>query len=188
MVNLDLDHGATRLIQVMIEELQFEISRRCRRTFIQTNYDATACYDRITPNMAMIASRKFGVSAPVTQTNVETLKNARFHIRTELLGLSETSYSHSTQNPIYGTGQGSGNSPMIWCFISSILFDCCEQQAFSANYCNPDYSNHLDLSMIGFVDDTNGQVNSFLDSESRTELQSTIVKAAFNAATWSGLL
>lgn len=34
---------------VMIEELQFEISRASRRMFLQTNYDASACYDRIIP-------------------------------------------------------------------------------------------------------------------------------------------
>ena len=172
---------------VMIEELQFEISWLTRRTFIQTNYDASACYDRIIPNMAMITSRRFGVSAKVTQTNAFTLKNARFHIRTEL-GLSDTSYSHSETHPIYGTGQGSGNSPMIWCFISSLLFDCYEKSASSATYCNPDWSNHIDLSMIGFVDDTNGQANSFFDTESKELLQTTITRAAHNATLWSKLL
>jgi hypothetical protein len=42
---------------VMIEELQLEISRASRKTFAQTNYDATLCYDRIVPNLAMLASR-----------------------------------------------------------------------------------------------------------------------------------
>lgn len=37
---------------VMIEELQSEISRASRRMFLQTNYDASACYDRIIPNLA----------------------------------------------------------------------------------------------------------------------------------------
>ena len=36
---------------VMIEELQFEISRATRKTVIQTNYDAASCYDRIIPNL-----------------------------------------------------------------------------------------------------------------------------------------
>lgn len=49
---------------VMIEELQFEISRISRRMFLQTNYDASACYDRNIPNLAMLASRKFGVEKP----------------------------------------------------------------------------------------------------------------------------
>ena len=172
---------------VMIEELQFEISRLSRRTFIQTNYDATACYDRIIPNMAMITSRRFGVPQSVTEANVETLRQARFHIRTEL-GMSDSHYSHSPSNPIYGTGQGSGNSPMIWCFISSLLFDCYEKSAYSASYCNPDQTNWINLSMIGFVDDTNGQVNSFFDPESPITLQQTMDKAAYNASTWAKFL
>jgi hypothetical protein len=51
---------------VMIEELQFEISRASRRMFLQTNYDATACYDPIIPNLAMAVSKRFGVSPRVT--------------------------------------------------------------------------------------------------------------------------
>ena len=172
---------------VMIEELQFEISRLSRRTFIQTNYDATACYDRIIPNMAMLVSRRFGVAKSVTLANVKTLEHARYHIRTEL-GLSDTSYSHSDAHPIFGTGQGSGNSPMIWCFISSILFDCYEKEAFAATYCNPDHSNEIDLSMVGFVDDTNGQVNSFLAPESEETLSNIVAKAEFNAAMWTNFL
>ncbi|KAI2495020.1 hypothetical protein MHU86_19495 [Fragilaria crotonensis] len=44
---------------VFIEELQCEISRATRKPVILTNYDATACYDRIIPNLGMLASRKF---------------------------------------------------------------------------------------------------------------------------------
>jgi hypothetical protein len=108
---------------VMIEELQFKISRISRRMLLQTNFDATACYDRIIPNVAMLASRRFGVPKSVTQSNANTLQQAKFHIRTEL-GLSPSFYSHTDEQPIYGTGQGSGNSPMIWCFLSSLLYDC----------------------------------------------------------------
>jgi hypothetical protein len=40
--------------------------------------------------------------------------------------------------PIYGTGQGSGNSPAIWCFISSLLYDCYDKKAAKAMYITPD--------------------------------------------------
>ena len=135
----------------------------------------------------MITSRRFGVPKSVTQTNAETLRQARFHIQTGL-GMSETHYSHSPGAPIYGAGQGSGNSPMIWCFISCMLFDCYDKMAFLANYSYPDRSNSLDLTMIGFVDDTNGQVNSFFDPESLTGLHHTIHKATANADTGTQLL
>lgn len=171
----------------MIEELQFEISRLTRRMFLQTNYDATACYDRIIPNLAMLVSRRFGVPKEVTQSNAITLQQAKYHVRTEL-GLSESYYSHSPEWPIYGTGQGSGNSPMIWCFLSSLLFDCYDLRGHPAVYCNPDWTNQQQVSMIGFVDDSNGQVNSFYDDDTLTNLPELQRKARVNATEWSNLL
>jgi exonuclease III len=111
---------------VLIEELQFEIARATRKVMIQTNYDATSCYDRIIPNLAMLVSRKYGVSKMTMLTNAKTLEQAEYCIRTEL-GVSPAGYTHNAENPIYGTGQGSGNSPMIWCFLSSVLFDCYDE-------------------------------------------------------------
>jgi hypothetical protein len=154
---------------------------------IQTNYDAMACYDRIIPNVAMLASRKFGVHLNVTQSNARTLEQAKFHVRTET-GLSETSYQHETGMPVYGTGQGSTNSSQNWNFISSILLDCYDLKAFPAQYSNPDRSNVSNWSMIGFVDDNNGQVNSFFDHRDQRDIKSLHEKARLNANTWSSLL
>jgi hypothetical protein len=106
---------------VFIEEFQLEISRASRKTLLQTNYDATSCYDRIIPNLAALVSPKYGVPLPVVMANVKTLQAAKYKLKTEL-GLSDQWYTHNTDQPIYGTGQGSGNSPMIWCFLSSVLF------------------------------------------------------------------
>jgi hypothetical protein len=72
---------------VFIEEMQYEISRATRKPLLLTHYDATACYNRIIPNLGMIVSRKFGVPAEVTQTNATTLEQATNLVRTEL-GLS----------------------------------------------------------------------------------------------------
>jgi hypothetical protein len=96
---------------VMLEEFQFEISRLSRRMPLQTNYDTMACYDRIIPNVAMIVSQKYGVHPKVTQANAKTLQYARYKVKTDL-GISETSYSHGDDDPIYGIGQGSGKASM----------------------------------------------------------------------------
>jgi hypothetical protein len=101
---------------VFIEEFQLEISRASRKSLVQVNYDATSCYDRIIPNLAALVSQRYGVPQPAVQSNVRTLEQAQYKLRTEL-GLSDTHYSHNPEAPIYGTGQGSGNSPMIWCFF-----------------------------------------------------------------------
>ena len=172
---------------VLIEELQLELSRVTRKTMLQTNYDASACYDRIIPNLAMIASRKFGVPLPVTQLNAATLQGATYHVRTDL-GLAPTGYSHCNDHPIYGTGQGSGNSPAIWTFVSSIMFDGYDKLSTPALYCCPDGSGQTKVSMVGFVDDCNGQVNQFMQDET-TETPRSIVKAATaNAQIWTDLL
>ena len=63
---------------VLIEEMQYEISRATRKPLLLTHYDATACYDRIIPNLGMIVSRKFGVPEAVTQMNAITLEQATY--------------------------------------------------------------------------------------------------------------
>jgi hypothetical protein len=118
---------------VFIEELQLEISRATRKPVVLTNYDAKACYDLIIPNLGMTVGPKFGVPATVTESNASTLEQVEFHVRTEL-GISPTGYHHEREFPIHGTGQGSANSPAIWCFLSSTLFDCYDTQADLAAY------------------------------------------------------
>ena len=114
---------------VMIKELQFEISRLSRWMFLQTNYDASACYDRIIPNLAMVVSRRIGV--PKTATiKWSHIKTGNISSPDGVRTLSILNW-HSPDMPIYGTGQGSGNSPTIWCFLSSLPYNC-------ARNCNPD--------------------------------------------------
>ena len=154
---------------------------------ILTNYDATACYDRIPPNLGMTVSQKFGVPAAVTQANALTLRDAAFRVRTEL-GLAAQSYSHSSESPIYGTGQGSANSPAIWCFLSSILFDCYDTKATQAQYWDADGNNEVILGMIGFVDDCNGQTNKMDLDGSPQNLQELIARSQLDAQAWTDIL
>jgi hypothetical protein len=58
----------------------------------------------------MLVSQKHGVAPSVTATTAATLEHAEYRIQTEL-GLAKTGYSRTKENPTYGTGQGSANSP-----------------------------------------------------------------------------
>jgi hypothetical protein len=187
----DGQHGSrprrNALDPVLIKELQFEISRASQKMLVQTNYDATACYDRIIPNLAMMVSKKYGVPPLTTVTNAKTLQQAEYRIRTDS-GVATTGYQHSVEWPIYGTGQGSGNSPMIWCFLLSVLFDCYKDLSFSAQYCRPDRSEHFSIGMIGFVDDSDGQTNQFMEDEINDTLPKMLHQLQTNAQVWSNLL
>ena len=79
------------------------MSRITRKSMILTNYDATACYDRIVPNLAMLASRRFGVSERVTLSNARTLEKADYGICTEV---ATEGYRHSPEFPIYEQDKG----------------------------------------------------------------------------------
>ncbi|KAI2506424.1 hypothetical protein MHU86_8050 [Fragilaria crotonensis] len=172
---------------VFIEELQLEISRATRKPVVLTNYDATACYDRIIPNLGMTVSQKYGVPAEVTESNASTLEKAEFHVRTEL-GISPTSYRHEPEFPVYGTGQGSANSPAIWCFLSSTLFDCYDTRAHQAIYWDTHNDVRVHFGLIGFVDDCNGQTNAFGSDGSTATVHQIVSQAQANAQCWSDLL
>jgi hypothetical protein len=86
--------------------MQCDITRATRKPLVLTNYDASSCYDRIIPNLGMLASQKYGVPAQVMSATAETLRLAEYKIRTEL-GVADSGYRHTEEHPIYGTGQGS---------------------------------------------------------------------------------
>jgi hypothetical protein len=145
---------------VFMEIMQMEISRGSRKPFIKFDNDATSCYDRIIPGTAMLISRKFGIHRNVAAVCGKTLAEAHYKMKT-MLGVTEAGYSHCQAYPIYGTGQGSRNSPTCWLLICSTLFDCFEEQAYGASYESVDGDTTVRLFMAGFVDDNAGQVNLF---------------------------
>jgi hypothetical protein len=87
-----------------------------------------ACYNRIIPGVGNLASRAHGMHKFVALVQGKTLEDVRYHLKTKL-GISAENYQHCQISLIYGTGQGSGNSPTVWLVISSILFNCYESKA-----------------------------------------------------------
>lgn len=135
----------------------------------------------------MIVSRKFGVPATVTKTNAVTLEGAQYRIRIEL-GLSQDSYTHSPEHPIYGTGQGSTNSSSINLFQASVLFDCYDTKAHPATYATPQGNHSTELGLIGFMDDNGGQRKEFNSDVSMETTARLIQNTSRVAQLWVNLL
>lgn len=146
----------------LIEVLQHEIYRMSMKSGINFDLDATSCYDRILTSVASISCRRLGMHPNVLKLNTRMLETVAYHVKTNL-GVSNDSYTHTPENPIHGTGQGSGNSPTIWCFVCSALFDALEAKATGARFTTYDKTSSLTLHMIGFVDDCTQRVNFFDD-------------------------
>ena len=178
--------GCEALTPVFMEELKNEISHASRKSLINFDNDAASCYDRIIPALASLIGRKHGIHQNVIYVNARTLQEAKYKLKT-LLGISDEFYQNCTAYPIYGTGQGSANSPVIWLIISSTLFTCHEQQAYGATFTTPDKTLSVALSMVGFVDDSTGQVNDFTaDPQPSPETLNKFMQ--YDAQLWSDLL
>ncbi len=144
----------------LLEVLQHEIYRMSMKPGINYDLDAASCFDRIIPNIAAICSRRLGVPDDVIQVNMATLEKAQYHLKTNL-GVSDGYYQHHDDTPIYGTGQGSGNSPILWCFVCSALFDALESTGHGATFSSYDNRIKVSTHIVGFVDNCTQRVNKF---------------------------
>jgi hypothetical protein len=143
-----------------MEDLKNDILHATKKSLINFDKDAASCYDRIIFAIASILGRRHGLHCNVIFVNASTLQQAKYKLPIAM-GISEDYYTHSHAFPIYGTWQGRVNSPVIWCIISSTLFKCHESKSHGATFSSPDKSTSVWLSMVGFVDDSTGQVNHF---------------------------
>ena len=170
----------------LLEELKYDLSYLTRRSLFNFDNDASSCYDRIIVPLASVINRKYGMHRSIVATHAKTLQEARFHLKTAV-GISELHYSHCTSFPIHGTGQGSGNSPCIWLFISSTLFDIHSSKAYGARFISPDGALQVSFSMVGFVDDSTGSYNDFRPSAQAT-LSTMFKNMEHDAQLWNDLL
>jgi hypothetical protein len=97
---------------VLRKEMRYSYARFTRSNLGTIDNDAKSCFDRILCNVAMLISRYNGISRNFCRVQASTLKQTSFKLRSAL-GDSTTSYCHTKEKPIHGTGQGSCASPAI---------------------------------------------------------------------------
>lgn len=170
----------------LLEELKYDLSYLTRRSLFNFDNDAASCYDRIVAPLASLINRKYGLDRRIVATHASTLQQAQYRLKTSN-GISKLSYSHCNEFPIYGTGQGSGNSPCIWLFLSSTLFDVHASQSHGVQFFSPNGTMSLRLSMVGFVDDATGSCNDFLPNTQAT-LARLFEYMRHDAQLWNDLL
>jgi endonuclease/exonuclease/phosphatase family metal-dependent hydrolase len=143
---------------VFMETAQLEIARLTRKQYGQINYDARACYDRILPNLAAMTSLVHGVPESLVHLHNRLLLGMTYHVHIE--GASErATYAGDEHNMVYGSGQGCGNSPFIWLFISNILLKMFQQRAKGATYRSYRSTSALAIPVSAYVDDINTHHN-----------------------------
>jgi endonuclease/exonuclease/phosphatase family metal-dependent hydrolase len=143
---------------VFIENAQLEIARLTRKQYGQINYDARACYDRILPNLAAMTSLVHGVPNRLVNLHNRLLEEMQYEVYIE--GASKSlAYTSEKDNMVYGSGQGCGNSPFVWLFISNILLKMFNQEAVGATYNSQRNHRSTVIQATAYVDDVNTHHN-----------------------------
>ena len=142
------------------QELIYDINRRLKTDHASNENDAKSCYDRIVTSLMSLVNRANGMPKSWVRTHARVITQAKFHIKS-LLGISDLFYTHSEDSPVYGTGQGTGDSSNQWGMLSSIILRIMHERANSAHFEAPDKSETEDVSNTAFVDDTSGYQNEY---------------------------
>ena len=136
--------------------------------------------------MGSLIARGHGQHRSIVFINASTLAAAKYVLKTKL-DISESFYQHSEIFPIYGSGQGAGNSSGLWGCISSVLFKCYEEKAIGAHFESPEGNIKVDVYMIGFVDDNGSSSNDFLQP-TQQPLAHYVSRATHDAQRWNDVL
>ena len=162
--------------------MQYDYAALSRWDAIKFANDAGSCYDRIIVSPSNVIARSRGLHKNIAAIHGSMLENAVYRIKTKL-GISEGSYSHHQTSPVFGTGQGSCSSPLIWSLNGSLYFDVFDDHCNGATYTDLEGTVRLRLGMAGYVDDNSVQVNCHPNLRS-----SLIFKATHDAQLWSDIL
>lgn len=145
--------------------------------------DISGCFDRILPSIISLLNRRNGCPSTATEMHARTLKHAKYYLKTQN-GVSEMFYSNDT-TPVYGNGQGAGDSPSQWSQESAMLLKLYEERVQGTSMSLRTGETIARLPMAAFADDINLLGNNDKNNKSRVELVQE-VQMAFS--TWDKLL
>jgi hypothetical protein len=119
--------GRSTIRTLLLNEIINDYNKRLRINNFVGMTDISGCFDRIVAPVISLLNRKNGCPQEAVSMHATTLEKAKYHLKTKQ-GITTTSYSHSEDTPIYGNGQGAGDSPSQWCQQSTMLFDLYSEQ------------------------------------------------------------
>jgi hypothetical protein len=132
-------------------------------SLIMFDNDATGCFDWIIVALTMIAALRLGMPCPAARMHSLALLHMNF-VKTAH-GVSEAFYRVLQDFLLYGTGQGSGASPLVWLLIVVVLLMALTMLApLAMSFADPWGNIFEEQNADSFVDDTsNGSNNAHLE-------------------------
>jgi hypothetical protein len=175
--------GRSTTRTLLHNELLCDYNKRLRIDFYIGMTDISACFDRILPPIISLLNRRNGCPKEAVKMHANTLKEAKYFLKTQQ-GLSTDYYSNET-SPVYGNGQGAGDSPSQWSQESAMLFQLYQKRVAGATMSNNHGNIMARIPLAAFADDTNLLGNNDDNSKNKEALTDEVKSAFYN---WNGLL
>ena len=170
-------------IAALLDIVISDIHKISGRTLVKLRNDATACFDRMIPNLISLCSRTYEVPDNVCKLQAKTLQTMKYKVQTAL-GISAEHYQHSENEPIYGSGQGAGHSTTNWLFHSTPMMKTIEKHCKGCTISTPNKDTTYTKHILGFIDDKTQYANDWNNNNIQT-ITNNIQHAA---QSWEGLL
>ena len=183
------NHGSRagrQTIDALMEKLLlYEYARLTRTSLITIDNDAKSCYDRIIKSLAMIACVGVGLPLMAAAMHNKTHHGMVHVIKTRHGELKP--YSGTEDEPLEGSGQGSGASPAIWLLYSISLLNAFRQFSPGMHMSSPFETLLVVILAIFYVDDGMLGVNDAM-SDQATPLPDLLQQAEASTQAWERLL
>jgi hypothetical protein len=175
--------GRSTTRTLLHNEIINDYNKRLRIDNYMGMTDISGCFDRILPSIISLLNRINGCPKEAVQMHAKTLSHAQYHLKTQH-GISKEHYSNAT-TPVYGNGQGAGDSPSQWSQESALLFNLYQKRMTGTTICDRAGHCQTAIPLAAFADDTNLFGNNNDNSKSREDLTNE-ARLAFTH--WNGLL
>ena len=174
----------TALEPILLTQLTNDNCRILRRNMARFDNDASACFDRIIVPLAMLAARRCGMPDQSIRIHAETLQKMEYAVKTQF-GTSTGTYTGSKEEPLFGTGQGSGASPAAWLSLVVILMNTMDKLISErVSFQSPDNAERHSRLIDAFVDDTSISFNT----DEEIDMATMVHKITNIASCWNRLL
>ena len=154
-----------------------------QRILVQFNDNVTACFDQIMPHILCLCLQLYQILARFTALLGDLLLYTKYTIKIAN-GVSKETYSHSTESPVFGSGQGSIVSATRRGKLVTKALDMHYKQRFGSHYSDPEGFFKTIIGMLGFVDDNNISNTG----EKHESIEDVIKRTQHDAQLWNDIL
>jgi hypothetical protein len=176
--------GRSTIRTLLHNEITNDYNKRLRVNNYIGMTDISGCFDRIVAPVISLLNIKNGCPGEAVNMHATTLQNAKYFLKTKA-GLSTNFYKHSKNTPVYGNGQGTGDSPSQWCQQSTMLFELYSNMNEGMVMSSRDGVHQVSIPLAAFADDANLIGN---DNDKKLLIDALVQKAKHGFTTWNNLL